>query len=228
MDLKPAILHGYISRDLGIDGSYHFGYHMYMRPSLLPEADQEFIVKTLGDRRVDGKPALDTTREVARQSIQDDDYHLFILVENLSLPKGSKDEGTAILQYNDWCSRGSKQLWLFDLVRQTNLKPRMKKPAISPIQILFSVLEDFARERGIPSMYLMVDQDDAKSHKALTTKVYPKYGYVVDPGCPGIEGLTVMRHDLNLFDGVVNSLILYKQKKAKKPKRRQTRKRKSA
>jgi hypothetical protein len=230
MDLKPAVLHGYVSREWNINGkqgSCHFSYHIYMRPALLPEEHQEFIIKALGDRIIDGKPALGTTREVARTSLQNDDYLLFIIVKTLS--KGIKDEGTAILQYNDWCSgsglnqnQGQPQLWLFDLVRQT----KSKKSVISPIQILCSVLEDFARERGVPSMYLMVDQDDAKSHKALTTKVYPKYGYVLDPGCPGIEGLTVMRHDLNHFDGVVNSLVLYNPKKAKKAKRRQTRKRK--
>jgi hypothetical protein len=224
MDLKPAILHGFITRDWNINGkqgSCNFSYHIYMRPALLPEEHQEFIIKALGDRIIDGKPALGTTREVARTSLQNDDYLLFIIVKTLS--KGTKDEGTAILQYNDWCSRGQPQLWLFDLVRQT----KSKKSAISPIQILFSVLEDFARERGVPSMYLMVDQEDSKSHKALTTKVYPKYGYVLDSGCPGIEGLTVMRHDLNLFDGVVNSLVVHRKKQAKKSKRRQTRKRKS-
>jgi len=225
MDLKPAVLHGFISREWNMNGKHgtcHFAYHIYMRPVLLPEEHQEFIVTTMGDRTIDGQPALGTTREVARRSLQNDDYLVFIFVKTLNLPKGSKDEGTAILQYNDWCSRGQPQLWLFDLVRQT----KSKKSPISPIQILFSVLEDFARERGVPSMYLMVDQDDSKSHKALTTKVYPKYGYVLDPGCPGIEGLTVMRHDLNHFDGVVNSLVLYNPKKTKKSKRRQTRKRK--
>lgn len=222
MDLKPAVLHGYVSREWNINGKHgtcYFSYHIYMRPVLLPEEHQEFIVTTLGDRTIDGQPALGTTREVARRSLQNDDYLLFIIVKTLS--KGLKDEGTAILQYNDWCNRGQPQLWLFDLVRQT----KSKKSAISPIQILFSVLEDFARERGVPSMYLMVDQNDPKSHRALTTKVYPKYGYVVDPGCPGIEGLTVMRHDLNLFDRTVNSLVLHR-KKVKKSKRRQTRKRK--
>ena len=229
MDLKPAILHGYVSREWNMNGKHgtcYFSYHIYMRPVLLPEEHQEFIVTTMGDRIVDGQPALGTTREVARQSLYNDDYLLFIIVKTLS--NGIKDEGTAILQYNDWCSgsglnqnQGVPQLWLFDLVRQT----KSKKSVISPIQILFSVLEDFARERGVPSMYLMVDQEDVKSHKALTTKVYPKYGYVVDPGCPGIEGLTVMRHDLNLFDGTVNSLVIHR-KKLKKSKRRQTRKRK--
>ena len=79
-------------------------------------------------------------------------------------------------------------------------KPVAPKPKVSPVYALFDLIRLLVIEKHIFSIYLRVDKHNnahranKDSHEALTTGVYPKYGFAIDPGCIAV-GYTTMRSD---------------------------------
>ena len=55
-----------------------------------------------------------------------------------------------------------------------------------------SLYEDLAKSAHIPELYLMVDKEDPVGHHTLTTKIYPGYGFTIDPTCD-FEDHTIMK-----------------------------------
>jgi len=197
-----------------ISGGYTFKCTAYIKPSSLTPYYQREIVKRLGDRIVKGKICLGTTKEIVQNGLEGHIYDAVIFVKNSSLPDGQQDIATGCLQYQDYCKKGHSQLWITDVCRQMDAH---LKPTISPTKILMSLYEDLAKSAHIPELYLMVDKEDPVGHHTLTTKIYPGYGFTIDPTCD-FEDHTIMKK--RVTDATVATVATVAHSRSKTFKRR--------
>jgi hypothetical protein len=186
-----------------------FLYKIFTSPAKLPVSEQMEIIELFGKNRNPGetKYSLGITSEYISTAVSTSQFDCFILVENSSNRDKYIDRGVAAFDYRQICdSDPSKRILVSNVCRvtrnaffaqETQVTP---KPKISPMYALFDIIRLLAIEKRIFSIYLRVDihnnahRVNKDSHEALTTTVYPKYGFAIDPLCVAV-GYTTMRSD---------------------------------
>ena len=142
------------------------------------------------------------------------------------------DRGVAAFDYRQICDNDtSKRILISNVCRVTRNAffgqetPVTPKPKISPMYALFDLIRMLAIEKHIFSIYLRVDKHNnalranKDSHEALTTTVYPKYGFAIDPVCVAV-GYTTMRSDFKTTVHLRNTTTTTRRSKTSKRKSR--------
>lgn len=184
---------------------------IFIRPDLLSIAEQNQVFELFGSNRNPGETqyCLGITPDYIKTVLQYGQFEGFILVENATHRDKYIDRGVAVFEYVNFCendSTNTPKILISNVCRTTRNAffeqetPVLHKPKISPIFAVFDIIRNLAIEKKIYSMYLKVDKQNngyklnKDSHEMLTTKVYPKYGFVIDPTCV-VSNVTIMRSD---------------------------------
>lgn len=175
---ETTIRRGNIRRD-----ELTFSNELYTNPSMQPTPVQVSIVQRLGNRLINGAPCLSITPAEVRKNIRNNEYSAVGFTINTEVD----DAASGTLQYYDWCKTGEPQLWINDLCR---VRTAPERPRVSPTLILLQMFESFARECGLTTIYLMVE--NAEAH---LPRIYNGYGYTATTECV-IDGYIVMNKDL--------------------------------
>ncbi len=137
-------------------------YVYFLAPSELPTATQEWIIRTLGT----SPNGLGITERVMRKNLQR---------QNLSAVVYIPGAAFGCLQYYDWLSVGTPQMWATDLCRITpefqqvlpgEPKAPYIKPPESPIPHLLSILVELAKQ----DLWIMVEVEKLVG-------VYERHGF---------------------------------------------------
>jgi hypothetical protein len=166
-----------------------FRYLLYLNPSYLAKEDKQYIVDNFGDRMVKGQVCLDITKANTKRNLKNKEYSAIAFVKNANMPEGSKDEGSGARQFYDWCDNGDPQLWVNDLCRVNEFLPDQPKPAVSPIEFLFSLFEEYAKTKNLQNLHLMVDEDK----RAILVPIYEKYGFGITTHCEYNDSIIMTR-----------------------------------
>lgn len=184
---------------------------IFIRPDLLSIAEQNQVIEIFGTNRTPGETeyCLGITADYIKTVLQYGQFEGFILVENATQRDKYIDRGIAVFEYIPFCendSTNTPKILISNVCRTTRNAffeqetPVLHKPKISPIFAVFDIIRNLAIEKKLYSMYLKVDKQNngyrlnKDSHETLTTKVYPKYGFVIDPNCV-VSGVSIMRSD---------------------------------
>lgn len=172
-----------------------FQYEIYYSPIQHSESIKEDIINRYGSRLHNGQICLGITKDIVRNTMNANDYHIIAFVKNVH----QEDEASGALQYWDWCNSGEKQLWIGDLCRSTILDP---KPIVSPVEALLEIFTSIGKSKNMQKINLMV-QDDKGTNIKILTKIYNKYGFTNSHLCK-IEGFLVMEKGLGKKGGRIN------------------------
>lgn len=184
---------------------------IFIRPDLLSTAEQNQVIELFGCIRNPGETeyCLGITYDYVKTVLQYGQFEGFILVENATHRDKYIDRGVAVFEYINFCendSTNTPKILISNVCRTTRNAffeqetPVLQKPKISPMFAIFDIIRNLAIEKKIYSMYLKVDKKNngyrvnKDSHEMLTTKVYPKYGFVIDPACV-VSEVSIMRSD---------------------------------
>ena len=121
---------------------------------------------------------LGITPSIVRDNINKKNYDALVYVKNMTID----DSATGALQYWNWCDKTSRnrQLWINDLCRVNN-SGLSGHDIISPIRVLFDIVEDFSKSRGILENYLIVDP--GKNATAKLLEIYGAYRFAKNDSC---------------------------------------------
>lgn len=184
---------------------------IFIRPDLLSIAEQKQVIELFGSIRNPGENdyCLGITYDYVKTVLQYGQFEGFILVENANNRDKYIDRGVAVFEYVNFCENdktNKPKILISNVCRMTRNSffdqeiPVLQKPKISPMFAIFDIIRNLAIEKKIYSMYLKVNKQNNEhrvnkdSHEILTTKVYPKYGFVIDPTCL-VSEVTIMRSD---------------------------------
>jgi hypothetical protein len=184
---------------------------IFIRPDLLSAAEQNQVIELFGSNRNPGEAeyCLGITYDYVKTVLQYGQFEGFILVENATHRDKYIDRGVAVFEYINFCendSTNTPKILISNVCRNTRNAffeqetLVLQKPKISPMFAIFDIIRNLAIEKKIYSMYLKVDKKNngyrvnKDSHEMLTTKVYPKYGFVIDPACI-VSEVSIMRSD---------------------------------
>lgn len=163
-----------------------FEYTIYPNPHKRSDDEQESLAEIFGNRFQNGKPCLDITEEFVLKNIKKNTYSALIFVKN----KSHDDSATCSLQYYNWCNPGStkdRAIWINDLCRVNNSG---KRPP-SPVYVLFKIVEDFSKERGVYENYLLVE--DKKNSTTKLLEIYGGYKFIRNNSCKVEGGYIAMK-----------------------------------
>ncbi len=166
-----------------------FEYTIYPNPHKRSDAEQESLAELFGNRFQNGKPCLDITEEFVLKNIKNNTYSALIFVKN----KSHDDSATCSLQYYNWCNPGStkdRAIWINDLCRVNNSGKRLT----SPVYVLFKIVEDFSKERGVYENYLLVE--DKKNSTTKLLEIYGGYKFTKNNACKVKGGYIAMKKTL--------------------------------
>ena len=211
-----------------------FLYKIFTDPAKLPLSEQMQIIELFGKNRNPGetKYSLGITSEYISTAVSTSQFDCFILVENSSNRDKYIDRGVAAFDYRQICDNDtSKRILISNVCRVTRNAffgqetPVTPKPKISPMYALFDLIRMLGVEKRIFSIYLRVDKHNnahranKDSHEALTTTVYPKYGFAIDPVCVAV-GYTTMRSDFKTTVHLRNTTTTTTTRRSKTSKRK--------
>lgn len=165
-----------------------FQYEIYYNPIQHSDSTKEAIINKYGTRLHNGQICLGITKDIVRETMNNNDYHVLGFVKNAN----NEDEASGALQYWDWCNLGEKQLWIGDLCRSTTLTP---KPDVSPVEALLELFSTIAKSKNLRQIHLMV-QDDKGPNMAVLPKIYKKYGFHESSDICKFDGFMVMEKPL--------------------------------
>ena len=186
-----------------------FFYKIFTEPAKLSSIEQMQIIELFGKNRNPGETnySLGITSDYISNAVSTNQFDCFILIENSNNLDKYIDRGVAAFDYRQICDNdATNKILISNVCRVTRSaffdqeKPVVPKPKVSPVYALFDLIRMLAIEKRIFSIYLRVDKHNnahranKDSHEALTTGVYPKYGFEIDPGCIA-TGYTTMRSD---------------------------------
>ena len=160
-----------------------FQYEIYYSPIQHSDSTREELINRYGTRLHNGQLCLGITKDIVRNTMNNNDYHVLGFVKNVA----EEDEASGALQYWDWCNSGKKQLWIGDLCRSTTLDP---KPKVSPVEALLELFSSVAKSKYITKINLMIENDGGDNIKVLPT-IYKKYGFIESNKC-ALDGFMVM------------------------------------
>ena len=155
-----------------------FQYTIYPNPIHKTKEEQEELITLFGNRLQKGSHCLGITPSIVRDNINKKNYDALVYVKNMTID----DSATGALQYWNWCDKTSRnrQLWINDLCRVNN-SGLSGHDIISPIRVLFDIVEDFSKSRGILENYLIVDP--GKNATAKLLEIYGAYRFAKNDSC---------------------------------------------
>jgi hypothetical protein len=154
------------------------------------------LIKYFGNRIQNDKHCLGITEDTIIDHINIQNYCALISVEN----NNKNDSATAALQYYDWYGNRDKQLWIANLCRVNGINSR---GSISPVRVLFDIINNFSNQYNITENYLMVEKDKPGTEKLL--EIYGKYGFKITDQC-SLEHMISMKKSLSLNSNNINRL----------------------
>lgn len=182
----------YITSDIS---GFHIQFYITENHHTLKPEEREALLNQFADQKrrtvgvngtISEEVCLGNNREVVQDNLVNNDYTAICIVDN------GEDKAIGALQYYDWCESGVPQLWINDVCRITT----GEKSAESPVKILLSIFEVFAKSKGLVDIFLAVD--DKEPERNVLPKIYERYGYrglKEDEICVR-EELIVMKKDL--------------------------------
>ncbi len=149
----------------------------FLEPSALPTVTQEWLIRTIGT----APNGLGITERVVRKHLQRQNLSAIVLIP-----------GTAFgcLQYYDWLSVGTPQMWCTDVCRISpefqhvlpgETRTPYRKPPDSPIPTLLSCMMDLAKQ----DIWVMVEIEKLVG-------VYARYGFQIIEYNPTLKA-TIMK-----------------------------------
>jgi len=183
--IKASIKYG----ELDLKG-VKFKYEIFFKPNKQKPEVKTYIINKFGDRIVKGKICLGITKEIVKETLENNDCVVIAFIKNAQ----QNDEASGALQYWDWCNTSKKQLWIGDLCRVTETIP---KPSVSPVEALLELFSSIGKSKyALSKIHLMV-QDDGGDNFKILPDIYKKYGFTENiESCP-MDGYIIMEKDIS-------------------------------
>lgn len=169
---------------------------IYPNPHNQPPIIIKKLIEYFGKRIQNDKHCLGITEDTIEEHINIKNYCALISVEN----DNKTDSATCALQYYDWYGDRPNQLWIANLCRVNTINGRGN---ISPVRVMFDLINNFSNKYNITENYLMVEKDKPGTEKLL--EIYGTYGFKITDQC-SLKHMISMKKSLSLNSNNINRL----------------------